>query len=97
MVKQVWCLVFRFRVTNSNFISCDSRWVPVTTARSVVWIGIEERRPDKKDSCECAEYVVADSRLGMVLQLGSLREVLATPYPNNLTLFRKISKSIDLD
>ena len=67
--KQGWVLNFRCSVINSNFISCINRWVLVTTARSIAWFGIEERRPDMKGSCECTEYVVADRRQGVVLQL----------------------------
>jgi len=79
MVKQGWCLVFRFRVINSNFISCNNRWVLVTTARSVVFIGIGEQRPDMKGSCECTEYLAADSGQVLVPQHGRLCEVPATP------------------
>jgi hypothetical protein len=32
-----------------------------------------------KGSCVCTEYVVADSRQGVVLQFGRVCEVLATP------------------
>ena len=54
---------------NSNFFSCKNRWVSVTTARSVVWFGIENRRLDMKGSRECPEHVAADRRQGVVLQV----------------------------
>jgi hypothetical protein len=43
------------------------KWVPVTTAWRVLGLRMEERPPNMEGSCE---YAVADSRQGVVLQLG---------------------------
>ena len=58
---------------------------------------MEERRPDLKGSRVCIEYIVADSRQGVVLQFWRLCEVLATPHPNNLQCSVKFNISTDLD
>jgi hypothetical protein len=53
---------------------CHSdKWVPVTTAWRFLRLQMEKWPPDIKGSCEYIEYAVADSRLGMVLQLGGCR------------------------
>ena len=51
--------------------------VPVITAQSFVWFGIEEWRLDMKGSSEYTEYVVGDNRQEVVLQIRRLCQVLA--------------------
>jgi len=48
-----------------------------------------ERPPKKEGSCEYIEYAVADSRHGVVLQLGGLGEVLTTPLRKKKTYVTK--------
>ena len=44
---------------------------PVNTAWRILRLRTEERSPDMEGSCECIEQAVAESRRGVVLQLGS--------------------------
>jgi hypothetical protein len=46
------------------------KWVPVTTAWCVLRLRMEERPLDMEGGCENIEQTVADSRQGVVLQLG---------------------------
>jgi hypothetical protein len=43
--------------------------VPVTTARRVLRLRLEERLPDMEGYCEYIEYAVADNQQWVVLQL----------------------------
>ena len=47
------------------------KWFIVTTVWRVLRLRNKERPPGMEGSCECIEYAVADSRQGVVLQLGS--------------------------
>jgi hypothetical protein len=46
------------------------KWVPVTTAWRVLRLRMEERPPVMEGNCKDIEEAVADSRQGVVLQLG---------------------------
>jgi hypothetical protein len=52
------------------FENVRGKWVPVTTAWRVLRLRMEERPPDMEGSCEYIEQAVADSRQGVVFQLG---------------------------
>jgi len=52
-------------------VSGHDKWVPATTPWRVLTLRMEKRPPDKEGSCEYTEKIVADSRQGVVLQLGS--------------------------
>jgi hypothetical protein len=47
------------------------KWFIVTTVWRVLRLRNKERPPGMKGSCEYIEYAVADSRQGVVLQLGN--------------------------
>jgi hypothetical protein len=51
-------------------LCCRDKWVPVTTAWRVLRLRMEERPADMEVSCKYTEKAVADSRQGVVLQLG---------------------------
>jgi len=65
------------------YSECRSRdkWVPVTTAWSVLKLGMKGRPP----ICRVGEKVVADNRQGVVLQIGGLGEVLTTRHRKNIS------------
>ena len=46
------------------------KWVSVTTAWRVLTLRMEERPTDMEGNCEYIEQAVADSRQGVVRQLG---------------------------
>ena len=62
-----------------QLLSCDM-CVPVTRARRVPRVPME-------GSCEYTEQAVADSRQGVVLQLGGFGEVLTTAHSNNVSCY----------
>jgi hypothetical protein len=49
---------------------CHDKWVHVTTLWRIFSLRMQERPPDLKNNCEYIEYAVADSRQGVILQLG---------------------------
>jgi hypothetical protein len=53
-----------------NVLTCvpyHVRWVPVTTAWSVLGLRMEERPPAMEGSCEYIKQAAADKRQGVVL------------------------------
>ena len=80
-----------------HFHDNHDEWVPVTAARRVLRLRMEERPSDMDGGGEYIEYTVADSRHRVVLQLGVLSYVLTTPHHKNARYYEAFHKASDLD
>jgi hypothetical protein len=80
-----------------HFHDNHDEWVPVTTARRVLRLRMEERPSDMDGGGEYIKYAVADSRHRVVLQPGGLSDVLTQPHHKNVRCYEAFHKASDLD